>query len=58
MAWQKRAIKPASTESVLVRKSSLLANPLIRAGLTILTVNCCLVYSLFPSLSTSMELAV
>jgi len=34
---QKRAISAASTASALVRKSSLLANPLILAGLTILT---------------------
>jgi hypothetical protein len=37
IAAQKRAINAASTESVLVLRSSFLANPLIRAGLTILT---------------------
>lgn len=37
IAAQKRAINAASTESVLVLRSSLLANLLIRAGLTMLT---------------------
>jgi hypothetical protein len=38
MARAKRAMIPASILSVLVRISSLWANPLIRAGLTILAV--------------------
>jgi hypothetical protein len=38
MAAQKRANKAASARSVLLRASSLMAKPLIRAGLTTLTI--------------------